>query len=403
MRFAHGVHLSFSNQNSKYMRPEYKFFGILWIGLMPFVSNGQKENLIVFTNPSFEDVPRAGQAPMGWYNCGAAQESPPDVQPGVFQVVKPPSNGSTYLGLVVRDNETWEAVSQRMSKSLERNQCYEFSMDICRSETYISLSKTTNQEVNYTTPVKLRIWAGNGYCDRAEMLYETPLVVNTRWLKQDIRLTPKKGNYNYIIFEAFFKTPSPFPYNGNLLLDNVSPIRQVPCGPEPVLAAKKPPVRTGGTLTARGAEPAPKPVQAPEVTMPATPPAETRTEAKMERKNLKKGMIIRLDKVYFDANKYEIKSECEAALEELASFLLRNEDLIVEVGGHTNNRAGDNYANQLSTNRARAVAEWLVEQGVPDERVQFKGYGKTMPVVPNDTDENMRKNQRVEIKILNIN
>lgn len=387
------------------MRSEYKFFGFLLIGLLPFVANGQKENLISFNNPSFEDIPRAGQAPTGWYNCGAAQESPPDVQPGVFSVTKPASHGSTYLGLVVRDNETWEAVSQRLSKPLERNQCYEFSMDACRSEVYISLSKTTNQEVNYTTPIKLRIWGGNGYCDRAELLFETPLIINNRWLKYDFRLSPQKGNFSYIVFEAFFKTPSPFPYNGNLLLDNLTAIRQVPCNPEPMLAAKKPPVRTGGTLTARGVTPSPKPVQAPPVTLPTTPTpvAEAKNEPKMERKNLKKGMIIRLDKVYFDANKYEIKSECEVALQELAAFLTRNEDLVVEVGGHTNNRAGDNYANQLSTNRAKAVADWLVEQGVPSPRVQYKGYGKTMPVVPNDNEENLKKNQRVEIKILSIN
>lgn len=387
------------------MLSECKFFGFLLIGLLPFAANGQKENLISFNNPSFEDIPRAGQAPTGWYNCGAPAESPPDVQPGVFQVTKPASQGSSYLGMVVRDNETWEAVAQRLSKPLERNQCYEFSSDVCRSEIYISLSKTTNQEVNYTKPIKLRIWGGNGYCDRAELLFTTPVIINNRWLKYDFRLSPKKGNYAYIILEAFFDTPSPFPYNGNMLIDNLSTIKQVPCNPEPMIAAKKPPVRAGGALTARGATPNSKPAQVPAVTLPAPSPpvAETKSETKMERKNLKKGMIIRLDKVYFDANKYDIKNECEATLQELATFLIRNDDLVVEVGGHTNNRAGDNYAYQLSTNRAKAVADWLVEQEVPSARVQYKGYGKTMPVVPNDNEENLKKNQRVEIKILSIN
>ena len=233
---------------------------------------------------------------------------------------------------------------------------------------------------------------------------ETPLIINNRWLKYDFRVNPQKGNFSYIVFEAFFKTPTPFPYNGNLLLDNLSAIRQVPCNPEPMLA-KKPAARTGGTLTARGVTPSPKQVQAPPVALPTTPPpvAEKKPDPKMERKNLKKGMVIRLDKVYFDTNKHGIKSECEAALQELAAFLTRNEDLIVEVGGHTNNKASDKYANQLSTNRAKAVADWLVAQGVPDERVQYKGYGKTMPVVPNDNEENLKKNQRVEIKILSIN
>jgi outer membrane protein OmpA-like peptidoglycan-associated protein len=87
----------------------------------------------------------------------------------------------------------------------------------------------------------------------------------------------------------------------------------------------------------------------------------------------------------------------------LCRFLKNNSDVSVEVGGHTNNNPTDKYANELSTNRAKSVADWLIAQGIPSNRVQYKGYGKTQPIMPNTNAEGRRKNQRVEIKILNIN
>ncbi|HRI59483.1 MAG TPA: hypothetical protein PK228_07160, partial [Saprospiraceae bacterium] len=77
---------------------------------------GQKTNML--SNPSFEDTPKTGEVPVGWYDCGAAMETPPDVQPGSFGVVSSPYDGNTYLGMVVRDNETWEAVGQQLQQLL---------------------------------------------------------------------------------------------------------------------------------------------------------------------------------------------------------------------------------------------------------------------------------------------
>ncbi len=125
----------------------------------------------------------------------------------------------------------------------------------------------------------------------------------------------------------------------------------------------------------------------------------------MERKTIKKGRSYRLDKVYFDTNKYTINDASSEGLNELFQFLNTNPDVVVEIGGHTNNAMwpDSSFANQLSTNRAKAVANWLVTKGIASERVQFKGYGWTKPIEPNITDEGRKKNQRVEITILNMN
>lgn len=121
---------------------------------------GQDEP-IKLMNPSFEGLPAAGDVgvklPEGWYDCGFPRQIPPDVHPkegaGAFQVTKEAYHGKTYLGLVVRDNDTWEMVSQRLSTPLQQGKCYEFSVSLARSEIYLSASRISNEQMNYATPV----------------------------------------------------------------------------------------------------------------------------------------------------------------------------------------------------------------------------------------------------------
>jgi outer membrane protein OmpA-like peptidoglycan-associated protein len=380
------------------MKAEAKLVYLTALLTLPFGAQAQKEAPITFNNPSFEDVTKMAGLPAGWNDCGFPNESAPDVQPGSFQVTKAPRHGSTYLGLVVRDNETWEGVSQRVSRPLEINQCYEMSIDICRSEIYMSISQMTREPANYTTPAVLRIWGGNGYCDKRELLYESSLITHTRWLAYNIRLSPKKGSWQYIEFEAYYKTPVPFPYNGHILLDNTSSIRPVTCAMDAAGIAKKPEAKrpTPPQRTSKGVATKPdtvKKLQNKPVAKPTVP-----TDGKF-----KKGEVFQLENVYFDANKYEIKDEIEPALNELYRTLRSNPNVTIEVGGHTNNLAAEKFALELSTNRAKAVADWLIRKGIPEDRIQYKGYGSKWPIKPNYTEEGRKMNQRVEIKILNIN
>ena len=273
-------------------------------------------------------------------------------------------------------------------------------MDLCRSETYSSpTSANPTADVSFASAVQVRIWGGNGYCDRAELLYTTPYVVNTRWLGYLIPLKPKKGSYNYIIIEAYFKTPLLFPYNGNVLVDNVSQIKQMECEEkkeEPVVAkANVKPTSRPGQATKRTTTKTPPPP-------PATAKVEAPKDINTDASKLRKGDVIQIQKLYFDANQYVVKSECEETLSEVYRFLISNPKVVVEVAGHTNNRPSDTYANTLSANRAKAVYEWLIKKGVPQSRLQYKGYGKTMPIAPNTTEDGRRKNQRVEIRILSV-
>jgi len=90
------------------------------------------------------------------------------------------------------------------------------------------------------------------------------------------------------------------------------------------------------------------------------------------------------------------------ALEQVFEFMKVNSNLVIEVGGHTNTMLSPRMADQLSSERAKAVASYLAQKGISAKRLYYKGYGKRKPIKPNDKrDMEARKvNQRVEIKIL---
>jgi outer membrane protein OmpA-like peptidoglycan-associated protein len=369
-----------------------------------------QDDPIQLKNASFEDFPIQGKSPRGWTDCGFPGETPPDVQPSgnpsfaFFDVIKEPQDGSTYLGLVVRDNETWEMVSQRLDVPLEPGKCYEFSLYIARSEFYVSPSRTTSTRTNYTTPATMRIWGGSGYCNKRELLDGTKEIINTRWLKYEFRFEPTE-RHTYILLEAFYKTPTLFPYNGNVLVDNASAIVPVPCDdeipvatveptPEPEVQPQKDPEPVEDPFTTPNEEIAEKTGE--------TAQEEDKLIAELDRKTIKKGQTIKIDKLFFQADSSQIMSESYPVLDEIFRFLNMNQDVVVEIGGHTNGNPPHEYCDRLSTQRAKAVADYLSNKGIDRGRLQFKGYGKRKPIASNVTYEGRRRNQRVEIKILSF-
>ncbi|HFA49874.1 MAG TPA: OmpA family protein [Bacteroidetes bacterium] len=380
----------------------FKYLMLLLFTAFGFYASGQ-DDPILLTNPSFEGTPTIGKAgsklPDGWFDCGFPSETPPDVHLVVdnpFGVEQTPFEGNSYLGLVVRKNDTWERVSQRLTAPLKAGQCYEFTISLSRSLFYLSKNKPSGEEANFTTPAVLRIWGGNGYCNRAELLAESSSVINSRWLKYNFKFNPTK-THTYIVFEAFYKTPTPFPYNGNILMDDASPIMPVPCE---VVTPEAPPLSgpVDGRDTPRPPSPAP-PSPAP----PSPKPSGPKILADLDRSKIKEGQTIRIDKLYFIADSTGITKESYPVLDEVYEFLATNKDVVVELGGHTNNIPEHYYCDRLSTQRAKAVADYLIKKGISKDRLHYKGYGKRKPLVSNSTAYGRKKNQRVEIKILSFN
>lgn len=363
----------------------------------------QSNDTIRLFNPSFEDFRRNSVPPRGWIDCGFPGESPADVQPGSFEVNKVAADGNTYLGMVVRDNETWESVSQPMSGTLQAGQCYSFSIFLARSELYVSQSRTRDKSANYTTPVKFKIYGGNDYCDRSEVLGETKEIVNFRWLEYRFKFTPK-SNCSFITLEVFYKTPTLFPYNGNLLIDNASPIIKIPCSEETQEPTTEPTVEPKDEIVTTQPTPTPKEVEIPKTT-PTPKPIETKEEKVLEnirREEIKKGDIIRVQSIYFESGSTDFTKSSYQSLSQLYNFLIQNPDIKIEVGGHTNNRPEKEYADWLSNGRAKKVVEYLINRGISKDRLSFKGYGKDLPISSNKTAEGRRLNQRVEIKIIDL-
>ncbi|HLV89192.1 MAG TPA: OmpA family protein [Candidatus Sulfotelmatobacter sp.] len=101
--------------------------------------------------------------------------------------------------------------------------------------------------------------------------------------------------------------------------------------------------------------------------------------------------------VLFDFNKSTLQPASDGVLQQVANLMTANASLKIEVQGHTDNVGGDAYNQSLSEARAHSVMEWLSAHGVAAARMTAKGYGKTMPVADNNTDDGRAKNRRVEI------
>lgn len=101
--------------------------------------------------------------------------------------------------------------------------------------------------------------------------------------------------------------------------------------------------------------------------------------------------------VLFDFNKSTLQPASAPVLQKVADLLAKEPTLKLEVQGHTDNVGDDAYNQKLSEARARSVMVWLTQHGVAAGRLSAKGYGKTMPVADNDSDEGRAKNRRVEI------
>jgi outer membrane protein OmpA-like peptidoglycan-associated protein len=114
-----------------------------------------------------------------------------------------------------------------------------------------------------------------------------------------------------------------------------------------------------------------------------------------------KGDVLVLDKVFFSYNATTLEVASSAQLDKLVIYLHYKSTMKILVKGHTSSEGSDIYNKKLSENRAQAVVNYLISKGINGERLAYKGYGKTQPIYPNDTEENRHKNRRVEFEIMN--
>jgi len=105
------------------------------------------------------------------------------------------------------------------------------------------------------------------------------------------------------------------------------------------------------------------------------------------------------EKILFEFSKSDLGAVAKQNLNDLISILNKYPNTNIEIQGHTDSRGTDEYNMGLSQRRADAVASYLTANGIASSRVTTKAFGESAPAYPNDTDEHMAQNRRVEFLI----
>ena len=113
----------------------------------------------------------------------------------------------------------------------------------------------------------------------------------------------------------------------------------------------------------------------------------------------KEAIKAAFENLLFETGKDIIKSSSYPSLRELANVLKKYPETSLKLEGHTDNQGDDDSNLDLSQRRADAVKNFLMNNGVPGNRITAKGYGETRPVDTNDTATGRTHNRRVEMKI----
>ncbi len=117
--------------------------------------------------------------------------------------------------------------------------------------------------------------------------------------------------------------------------------------------------------------------------------------------------IFRLENIYYDFDKWNIRPDAAVELDKVVTFLNDNPDIIVELGSHTDSRGSFKYNERLSDRRATSAVEYIITKGISNKRITAKGYGENKLVNRCSdgvecTDQEHQDNRRTEIKITGV-
>jgi peptidoglycan-associated lipoprotein len=108
-----------------------------------------------------------------------------------------------------------------------------------------------------------------------------------------------------------------------------------------------------------------------------------------------------LENIYYDLNKFNIRSDAAEELDKLVTILKDNPTLKIELSSHTDARDTDSYNLKLSQNRAKSAVDYIISKGIDADRLSARGYGETKLIVKQArTEEEHQRNRRTEFKVL---
>jgi OOP family OmpA-OmpF porin len=116
--------------------------------------------------------------------------------------------------------------------------------------------------------------------------------------------------------------------------------------------------------------------------------------------SMKKHLAGNFESILFDFNRFELKPQYYAVLNEIALMLSQNPNTIVEIKGHADNVGTAEYNQILSEKRAETVKNYFVQKGVEENRLFPVGFGYTINQASNETETGRTLNRRVEMSII---
>ncbi len=132
----------------------------------------------------------------------------------------------------------------------------------------------------------------------------------------------------------------------------------------------------------------------------AEPKAEPAPRQETKRVTVTKDRLVITEKIRFKKNSAEIDPVSRSLIAEIGAAIVGTPGISrLDIDGHTCDLGSDNHNLRLSRERAKAVREALIAEGVADRVLEAQGYGETKPTVENDSDSNRERNRRVEFNI----
>jgi len=161
------------------------------LSFSPSLLAGQEIRL---ANASFEGEPSDATMPQQWNGC--QRGSTPDILPGFWGVYLEPFEGESYIGLITREDGSFESIGQKLSTPFRKDECYRFTAELAQ-------------------------------CSKDQLLAETASIKHLDWKTYPLQFVAE-DNFPYIIIEAYYAKGIYFPYKGNLLIDNISIFKLCP-------------------------------------------------------------------------------------------------------------------------------------------------------------------------------
>lgn len=116
--------------------------------------------------------------------------------------------------------------------------------------------------------------------------------------------------------------------------------------------------------------------------------------------------VVRLDNIYYDVAKWNIRPDAAVELDKFVQTLEDNPTIVIELSSHTDCRGKDAYNLSLSEKRARSAADYVISKGIAKERIVYKGYGESKPLEECEctkcSDDEHQRNRRTEFKVLSM-